>query len=536
MNCTTVFFVIVLCSVFFVGAETVSLSGTVKETGSAAGIAGVKVSLAKLSFLSATTAADGSFTLVGTISVQSQPQKNASPRITLKGNVLIFSTTFRSLLGTMELFSSGGKRIASIWLPDDQAGKSISLPEMSSGVTIVRLTLNGQTSLSRVVRLGNNRFLKNAPPLKNNTGDFTLAKQTAVSGVDKLVAEKNGYMAKKVIIDSYSKNNITIILDSAEGNPDGHYPIPEEAELADVSHPDHIIGTGTPESCTPDSFIAAVAKGGIIVFNCGAKPTTITLGKPAKVFNDKPDIVIDGAGLVTLSGGDKTRILYMNTCDSIQHWTSPRCDNQDNPHLTVQNLTFTSGNAKNENDGGGAIFAQGGRLKIVNCRFFKNVCVDSGPDVGGAAVRAFEQYNGKPVYVVNSTFGGAEGLGNVGANGGGVSSIGVSWTIINCLFSYNKAIGHGGNPAQEGTPGGGSGGAIYNDGNTMTLSVFGTLIEHNTVNAFGSAIFFVSNDHSGDICIDTSIIRNNTGGSWYILPGISMHDDTKKKITRSTIE
>ena len=526
----------VFCSAFFVMAETVSLSGIVRETGSAVGIAGVKVSLTKLSSLSAITAADGSFTLVGTISVQSRPKRNTLPIVTLKGNFLIFSPTFHHLVGALDLFSSDGKRNVSMRLSDAQAGKCISLPEMSSGVNIVRLTLNGQSSLRRVVRLSNNRFLKNEIPFKNNTEDFTLTKQTAASGVDKLVAEKNGYMAKKVIIDSYSKSNITIILDSAAGNPDGHYPIPEEAGLADVTHPDHVIGTGTPESCTPDSFIAAVAKGGIIVFNCGAKPTTITLNKPAKVFNDKPDIIIDGANLVTLSGGDKTRILYMNTCDSNQRWTSPHCDNQDNPHLTVQNLTFTSGNAKNEDDGGGAIFAQGGRLKIVNCRFFKNVCADSGPDVGGAAVRAFMQYNGKPAYVVNSTFGGAEGLGNVGANGGGVSSIGVSWTIINCLFSYNKAIGHGGNPAQEGTPGGGSGGAIYNDGNTMTLSVYGTLIEHNTVNAFGSAIFFVTNDHTGDICIDTSIIRNNTGGSWYVVPGISMHEDTKKKITRSTIK
>jgi hypothetical protein len=54
-----------------------------------------------------------------------------------------------------------------------------------------------------------------------------------------------------------------------------------------------------------------------------------------------------------------------------------------------------------------------------------------------------------------------EGYGNTGSNGGAISSIGVSWTLINCLFSHNKAIGNGGNPAQEGAPGGGSGGAIY---------------------------------------------------------------------------
>ncbi len=55
----------------------------------------------------------------------------------------------------------------------------------------------------------------------------------------------------------------------------------------------------------------------------------------------------------------------------------------------------------------------------------------------------------------------------------------------------------------------------------------GTGTEHNQVNAYGSAIFFVSNDHKGNIRIDRSVIRNNIGGSWYPhYNGISAHDDT----------
>jgi hypothetical protein len=324
------------------------------------------------------------------------------------------------------------------------------------------------------------------------------------------------------------------------GNPDGNSPVPAEAGPIDVSHPDYIVGNGTPESCTADAFIMAVAHGGKIVFNCGPKPVTITLDKPAKVYNDSiPDIVIDGNGLVTLSGGGKSRILYMNTCDKNQHWTTSHCQDQDHPRLTVQNITFADGNSRSENefDGGGAIWVRGGRFKAVNCRFFNNTCDSLGPDVGGAAIRVFSQYNNLPVYIVNCTFGGAPGYGNFGANGGGISSIGVSWTIINSLFSYNRAIGNGGNPSQSGTPGGGSGGAIYNDGNKMTLTILGTLIEKNKVNAYGSAVFFVTNDHTGDIRIDNSVIQNNAGGSWYpVWPGISMHSDTRCVVTNSTIK
>ncbi|MCY1044699.1 hypothetical protein OV208_25505 [Corallococcus sp. bb12-1] len=326
------------------------------------------------------------------------------------------------------------------------------------------------------------------------------------------------------------------------GNPNAEATcsVPAEAGLADVSKPTTVVGSGTPASCTSSAFIEAVAKGGVITFDCGPEPITLTLDRTVKVFNDKgPDIVIDGKGLVTLSGAGKHRILYMNTCDQQQVWTTSHCQNQDHPRLTLQNLTFVDASSKSETefDGGGAVWVRGGRVKVINSRFFNNACADVGPDVGGGALRVFSQYEGRPVYVVNTTFGGKQGYGGVCSNGGGISSIGVSWTVINSLFSHNRAIGNGANPAGPGTPGGGSGGAIYNDGNTMTLSLCGTRIEHNEVNAHGSAIFFVSNDHSGDIRIDRSVIQNNKGGSWYVTyPQISNHSDTPIKVTNSTIE
>ncbi|MGE0788618.1 MAG: hypothetical protein AB7S26_23305 [Sandaracinaceae bacterium] len=324
------------------------------------------------------------------------------------------------------------------------------------------------------------------------------------------------------------------------GNQDGDCAIPAEAGPEDTSSPDHVIGDGTPASCTAQAVIDTVALGGVITFDCGPDPITITLDRPARIFNDTgPRIVIDGGGLVTLSGGGTSRILYMNTCDEAQHWTTSHCQDQDHPQLTVQNITFADGDSRSETeyDGGGAIWVRGGRFKVVNSRFFNNRCADSGPDVGGAGIRVFSQFEGRPVYVVNTTFGGDEGFGNVCSNGGGISSIGVSWTILNSLFTHNSARGNGGNPMMSGTPGGGSGGAIYNDGNTMTLSLCGTRIQHNDVVQHGSAIFFVSNDHSGDIRIDRSVITLNTGGSWYpTYPQISNHDDTPIVVTDSTIE
>lgn len=325
------------------------------------------------------------------------------------------------------------------------------------------------------------------------------------------------------------------------GVPSAICDVPLEARQESIANPRTVVGDGTPDSCTSTAFVSAVTRGGVITFDCGPDPVTITLTETAKVVNDTgPKVVIDGGNKVTLSGGGKVRILYQNTCDQAQKWTTSHCNDQPEPELTVQNLTFVDGSAKGLGDGdggGGAIYASGGRLKIHSCRFFNNVCDDTGPDVGGAAVRAFQQSKGLPAYVVNSTFGGAPGFGNRCSNGGGLSSIGVSYTVLNSVFSDNAAIGNGANPAKSGTPGGGSGGAIYNDGNTFTLDICGSKIRDNTANEGGGAIFFVSNDLSGTLRISDSELTSNPSGQFETegFPGIFVLAKTTS-VERTTLE
>lgn len=324
------------------------------------------------------------------------------------------------------------------------------------------------------------------------------------------------------------------------GNPDGKCAIPTDAQAELTTTPTNIIGTGTPESCTSDAVVSAVAKGGIITFNCGPNPVTITMTQTAKIFNDRgPKIVLDGGGKVTLSGGGKVRILYQNTCDQAQKWTTAHCNDQDHPQLTVQNLTFIDGNAKGLSPGGGgAVFASGGRFKVVNSRFFRNVVDDTGPDVGGAAIRTLNQSMGLPVYVVNSTFGGESGLGNSGANGGGLSSIGVSYTVLNSLFVQNSAIGVGANPPKAGTPGGGSGGAIYCDGNLFTLNLCGVKMTGNTAKEGGGAIFFVSNNRTGSLIIKDSFLSGNPSAGFETpgYKGIFVLASGPPQVSSSTIQ
>ncbi len=324
------------------------------------------------------------------------------------------------------------------------------------------------------------------------------------------------------------------------GNPDGHASVPRAGAAVNTSQPDHVVGTGTSASCTSAAVVKAVARGGIITFSCGPKPVTITMTATAKVRNTSHQVVLDGGGLVTLGGGGQRQILYVNTCDPKQKITTSDCYNQPWPQLTVQNITLKNGNSKVRQShaaqfgggGGGALFDLGGQLKVVNSRFLNNRCYRSGPDLGGAAIRALAQYRNRAVYITRDTFSGGRC-----SNGGALSSIGVSWIVVNSVMTNNRATGYGANPASAGTPGGGSGGAIYTDGDRYKLRVAGTVVRDNHAREGGGAIFFVSNNYTGWLTIKNSTLHGNPSGVFWTrpYPGIFFHSSGHPRVVNSSL-
>lgn len=256
--------------------------------------------------------------------------------------------------------------------------------------------------------------------------------------------------------------------------------------LADVSAPTTVVGDGTAASCTAAALDAAADTGGIIVFDCGSAPITITVSSPV-VFTK--ETVIDGGGLVTLSGGGSSRIFYL---DSGYDQTTPR--------LTVQRLTFVDGRGVGGVDdtaaGGGAIYRDGGSLTVLDCVFLDNRAPSPGQDIAGGAIYAF---GGGETIISGSTF-----VGNVASNGGAVGSLNGHLTVINSSFTNNAATGSGGNPGN-----GGCGGAIYMDGADERTSLCGTTISSNTAGAIGGAFFRVSNDLSGTFAMDRTTVDSN---------------------------
>ena len=80
------------------------------------------------------------------------------------------------------------------------------------------------------------------------------------------------------------------------------------------------------------------------------------------------------------------------------------------------------------------------------------------------------------------------------------------------------------------------GAAIYNDGNEMTLRVLGSLIENNHANEGGAANFFVSNNRTGHVIIEDSVLRNNPSDGFGTpgFPGIFYLGDGRIQVTNST--
>ena len=88
------------------------------------------------------------------------------------------------------------------------------------------------------------------------------------------------------------------------------------------------------------------------------------------------------------------------------------------------------------------------------------------------------------------------------------------------MFSKNKALGWGENPAYIGTPGGGSGGAIYIDGKNDDVLIAGTVMDDNSARECGGAVFDVMDIGSGALTFNESHLRNDITGWCQTFPGI----------------
>ncbi len=225
-----------------------------------------------------------------------------------------------------------------------------------------------------------------------------------------------------------------------------------------------VVGTGTPESCTEAALDAALAGGGLVTFNCGPAPVTITLTAAKVITAEMAATTVDGGGLITLDGNRAYGVWAFAVAQG--------------GTLSVQNITIANGNA----DFGGGI-GSGGTLNVNNCTFVGNWAASRG---GGIFVALTGTLT-----VSNSTFSGNSAGGSGCGFGGAIHNYGITATVSNSTFSGNSVTC-------------GSGGAIYNYGGTLALT--SSTVSGSSANV--GAIFA----SEGTLTVTNSIIANNTGG------------------------
>ena len=285
------------------------------------------------------------------------------------------------------------------------------------------------------------------------------------------------------------------------------------------------VGSGTGASCTESVLADAVAKGGVIRFNCGSQPATIVLSSEIKLRTDV-DTTLDGQDKITIDGRGSTRLFYYSSAN-FQHTKTV---------VTIQNITLQNGAAQGtkipvapapcsqgtENDGGGgAIYIRDGKLHVWNTIFKDNEGATLGPDVAGGAIYALGSLG---TTIVGSTF-----ESNHASNGGAVGALFGDLSIYNSTFSSNRATGSGANyisaacPVNGGESGnGGNGGAVVIDGaEQYAVNVCGSTFTANAAGgngALGGAIFRTPDGSTQTTTIDRSSFVDNTapkGGALY---------------------
>jgi hypothetical protein len=277
--------------------------------------------------------------------------------------------------------------------------------------------------------------------------------------------------------------------------------LPQRADAADA------VVSG---ACTETQFDAALTTvqttgGGTITFACGgAKTITLTAQK-----NLIANTTLDGSGLITLSGGDATRLFFVNG----------------GVRFVTNNITLRNGSSA---VGGGLVEAAGAQMTFNNTRL-----LNSRADAQGGAIYCFVGTDGT-LTLNNSTV-----EGNLSHRGGGIYNDGCAMTVNNTQLLNNRAT-------LTSTGGTAGGGGIYNatggqltivrstlqgnngfDGGALYVAQGASaLIQGSTIQS-NQAAYGAGLENSGVVTVTDSLLHDNRaenvgGGLWNLTGRVVM--------------
>ncbi len=273
------------------------------------------------------------------------------------------------------------------------------------------------------------------------------------------------------------------------------------------------VGDGTSASCTEKALhdavdsINAKSAAGTLLFDCGGAHT-ITLTKSVFV---KASALIDGGGVITLSGGSAVRVIELD------HHID----------FVLQRITIRDGfvAAGSENESGaGLLHPWFGTLEVIDVTFENNHSASKDHDVGGGAI-----YAGGLTKAVLS---GCTFSNNSGSTGGAVLSRSTNLSVANSVFHENSATTY----AESGQYG--NGGGLYIDRMWLDAPedfvICGSVFEKNHAKVHGSAFFSYNLEGNGATFDRCTFKDNDMAGSPGGGTGSVYHQGVKLRLTNST--
>jgi hypothetical protein len=253
--------------------------------------------------------------------------------------------------------------------------------------------------------------------------------------------------------------------------------------------------------------LSQAASGDVILFSSALHGQTITLSHEL-VVRRSVEIRGPGAGLLTISGGNATRIFeIMGT-----------------PSVTISGLTLSGGQASSNSGGtgGGAIYNHQASLSLRTCSFTGNTAIGNSmggaiaSDAGSLAIDTCLFANNSTgfasggaifsaqgtIVINNSTFQNnqANSMG-LSAFGGAIDNVASNLTIFASTFASNVV--------NQGSAGASDGGAVYNQSGTVTI-ISSTFTANQARNIFSSPSGGAIANNTGSITVDSCTIAGNS--------------------------
>lgn len=220
---------LLMLSICMIQAADVNITGKVIKTGGTA-LKDVTVHLAKMPTVTATTDADGKFTLTST-----RVTKGVNFRIsdqmhfTISGKDLVFSSASGNISGNVSIFSGNGRQIFSKDFNNlNPLTQRITLTAFTPGLNVLKVSANNSVYTCTLLQEGQNLYLKKSSAASNQNFKVANSFEDAVS--DTLVAKKTGFKDNKTPITSYSLSDVNISMDSIAASACDYKTLKEAGE------------------------------------------------------------------------------------------------------------------------------------------------------------------------------------------------------------------------------------------------------------------------------------------------------------------